>query len=103
MKECVRIIDSMDISDNEKRNIHNMIDQYQRDYLNNIGKLLVKSFDIEVNYRVEHTHMGLNLRVSIPKKNEVKAKQIRAICRYANLNREQTRYLENNIWLRFAF
>lgn len=103
MKECVKVIDSMDISDKDKSDIHSRIDSSKRQFLNDVKSLIDEKISGNLHTYVEHTHKGLNLRVVPSDPNT--AKEVKAICEYAGLNKiseNKTNESIKYIWLRFT-
>lgn len=94
----------MDISDSQKRKIHNTADKEKRNFLNAIGELIKESVNADIDPYVEHTHQGLNLRITVRDKET--AMEIEAIAVFSGLNViEHSRTNSNSeiIWLRFGF
>ena len=103
MKECVRIIDNMDMSDSEKIQLHKDIMQAKRDFLTNVGDMMKSSVREDISPYVEHTHNGINLRIVPREKKSVK--EIKAIAEYSGLNlvsENKTNSNSNLVWLRFT-
>jgi ribosome-associated translation inhibitor RaiA len=103
MDKHIETIDNMEISDSMKRDIHSRIDNYKRSFLNDIGELLSDCISEDIDPYIEHTHKGLNLRITV--RSEQTAREIEAICKYAGLNqiqRSKTNVNSPIIWLRFT-
>lgn len=104
MNPSTRIIEHMDISDSQKRNIHTIADSEKRNFLNSIGELIDESVNADIDPYVEHTNKGLNLRITV--RDQQRAMEIEAIATFCGLNViEHSRTNANSeiIWLRFAF
>ncbi len=99
MKDYIKTVDSMDISDREKRHIHEKQDEMKREYLNKVGEEIKHTVDECIDPRVEHTHQGLNLRIVAKEDIE----EIQALGKMFGLNLVQERPVQGNWWIRFKF
>lgn len=100
MKDHIKTIDNMDISDSEKRNIHEQTDKNKRNYLTLVGNMLMEYTNLQNMYQIEHTHKGLNLRVI--SEDIQTTKEIKAIAEYNGLNLVQDERRNIHFWLRFT-
>lgn len=103
MKEHIKTIDNMELSDSEKTKMHKNIMQNKRNYLAKVGDIMRKNVIEDINPYVEHTNQGLNLRI-VPKQEKT-IKEIKAIAEYCGLNlisESKTNPDHNSVWLRFT-
>jgi len=102
MNESERVIENMDIPDQNKVELYDTREEYKENYLEKVGDLILKNVEGNFNYYIEYTNQGLNLRIVATENiNEIVA--IGNFFELEVIENSKTNPDSEHTWIRFKF
>ena len=104
MNESEKVIEKMDIPDENKQELYDTRKEFKKNYLETVGDLISKNVEGDFNPYVEHTNNGLNLRIVAHNQDNVP--YIVAIGNFFELeliSNNKTNSNSTMTWIRFRF